>query len=228
MDGIATAPNSLFDFDPMAEAYENWYETDAGRANDWIQQRDVLKFLHPTHRAEKLLDVGCGTGHWSRFFYSLGYQVHGIDISEKMIFAARSSMELCTYSVADACALPFMNSSFDIVTAMASLEFISKPTVAIQEMIRCLRPGGCLLIGTLNRHAPINKTRKREREEPYLSGHLFSPAELWDLLFQYGKTLMLASILRENGIALQTHIVDKRPTKESSLDGAFIIAKVRR
>jgi len=150
------ADNNLFDFAPLAREYDRWYQTPAGRDHDRAQKEDVKRLLRRGQAGEKLLDVGCGTGHWSSFFAGMGYQVTGIDIAPEMIDLARGAAPECSFQGADACDLPFEDASFDVVASMATLGFISDPAVAVWEMIRCAKPGGSLLVGTLNRLAPLN------------------------------------------------------------------------
>ena len=214
--------NSLFDFNALAQEYERWYDTPRGREYDRVQQRDVRLLLPPARSGASLLDVGSGTGHWSRFFLSMGYQVQGIDISPEMIETARQVVDNCTYTQADACEIPFANEIFDVVAAMATLEFVSAPEIALGEMIRCLRTEGILLIGTLNRIAPINHRRLMEKRPPYASAHLYGPEELYELLSPYGTVSMVAS----------SRVYDipkpKGPySAQQILNGPFIIAKVQ-
>jgi len=174
-------------FGKLARTYDQWYETPAGQAHDRIQKADVLAMLPHPHSGATLLDVGCGTGHWSRFFADCGYTVTGADLSGEMIDIARAHNPAgIRYRVADACDLPFRGGSFDVVAAIATIEFIPDVRTALREMMRCLRPGGTLIIGTLNRLAPINRDRLASGKQPYASGHLFAPDELRELLAQYG------------------------------------------
>jgi 2-polyprenyl-3-methyl-5-hydroxy-6-metoxy-1,4-benzoquinol methylase len=186
--------HSLFDFGKLASDYERWYETPVGKAHDQAQESDVRRFLEPARPGARLLDVGCGTGHWSRFFASMGYEVHGVDISPEMIAVARSAgVSGCTFEVADVCALPFWGASFDVVAAMATLEFVSDVSLALEEMFRCVKRNGVVLIGTLNRLASINRRRIAEGREPYASGRLLSPGELRKLLKPYGRVRIIGS-----------------------------------
>lgn len=215
--------NRLFDFGPMAQEYEHWYGTPTGQENDRIQQQDVRALLPPAKNNKSLLDVGCGTGHWSRFFLSLGYQVRGMDLSPEMIEKARQMVEACTFTQADACDIPYPNQTFDVMAAMAMIEFIPTPEVAIREMIRCLRPGGILIIGTLNRTATINRRRLMEERQPYASAHLYAPEELHELLSSHGPVHMLASS--------RVYWNPQKPSSSFStqqvLNGPFLVAKVQ-
>ena len=214
-----------FDFGPLAGEYENWYSTPAGQEYDLVQRQDVLKLLRTDTARGRLLDVGCGTGHWSRFFQSRGYKVQGIDISEGMIREAMSVAPECAFGIADARALPFRAASFDVVACMATLEFIIAPGTAVREMARCVKPGGSLIIGTLNRLSELNRDRLSRGEQPYASGQLFSPRELWNLLSSWGRPRMLASSSKGSPDRIVT---DLPPDLTSPFAGAFIIAEVRR
>ena len=201
-------PHSLFDFGPLAAEYERWYHTPAGRSHDGYQKALVQRILLPAGPRERLLEIGCGTGNWSRFFALLGYTVLGVDISKSMIEVAKAHPSpQCRFEVADACNLPFASDTFEVVAAMATLEFVSDGPRALAEMFRCTSPSGRILIGTLNRLAPMNQRRVAEGKEPYASARLYSPDELRELLEQYGH-------------------VQINVTAEASI-GALIVAEVR-
>lgn len=193
------AEKTVFDFGPLARHYDRWYATSAGRSHDRAQKRDVRHLLQTASHGERLLDVGCGTGHWTAMFAEMGYQVTGVDLSPEMIEVARERVPGCSFRVADACELPFGDGSFDVVAAMATLEFMPDPSAAVREMVRCVRPGGRLLIGTLNRLAPLNQERLSSRRQPYASAHLFAPEELRAVLRPYGLVRMVASPVAHHG-----------------------------
>lgn len=184
---------SLFDFGPMAREYDRWYDTPAGQAHDRVQKDDVRRLLCPASAGQTLLDVGCGTGHWSAFFAEMGYQVTGVDVSPAMIDVARSAVPQCTFQVADAHELPFDDGAFDVVASMAALEFLPDQAAAVREMARCVREHGQLLLGTLNRLAPLNQHRVAKGKPPYSAAHLLSPNELRSLLAPLGRVRMVGS-----------------------------------
>jgi SAM-dependent methyltransferase len=216
--------HSLYDFGELASDYERWYDTPAGRAHDAAQKSDVRKFLKPAPPGARLLDVGCGTGHWSRFFASLGYDVVGVDISQDMIQVAKTRREPhCRFQVADALALPFGDHCFDLVAAASMIEFVSDASAALMEMFRCVKPDGAILIGTLNRLAPINRHRLAKGRQPYASGRLLSPSELRRLLTPFGRVRMIASLPKTG----RRRRRGWRITARRTLSGPFIVAEVR-
>jgi SAM-dependent methyltransferase len=91
---------------------------------------------------DRLLDVGCGTGH-SRVIYAgaVGSYV-GVDLSPASVAAARAAFPQNDWRVADACALPFADESFDVVAFSSVLHHIPDVPAALREARRVLRPGG--------------------------------------------------------------------------------------
>ncbi|MBS3735414.1 MAG: class I SAM-dependent methyltransferase [Phycisphaerae bacterium] len=221
---------SRFDFGAIARRYDRWYDTPAGRAHDRIQKQDVQRLLPRAEGDKRLLDVGCGTGHWSAFFTEMGYTVVGIDIAAAMIAVAASNVPDASFQIADAYALPFADASFDVVATMAVLEFLPDAAAAVREMARCAKPRGRLVIGTLNRLAPLNQHRLTRRKEPYASAKLLSPKELRDLLGPWGHVRMVASTCRSipAEASLPRRIAARLGLTASRLRGPFIVAEVRR
>ena len=97
----------------------------------------------------KILDVGCGTADLSLLFSRLG-PVFGCDFSQPMLrmgahkIAGSAPHEPITLLSADALALPFASSSFDIVVSAFVLRNLADIDRGLQEMRRVMRPGGIL------------------------------------------------------------------------------------
>ncbi len=229
LDKVQNSKSAGPDFGSMARTYDSWYETPAGRAHDNIQKQDVTHLLRAGRGVEQLLDVGCGTGHWSSFFVQMGYRVTGIDISPAMINVAREQVPQCRFIIGDVYELPFAEDTFDVTASMATLEFLPDAAAAVRAIARCTKPGGSILIGTLNRLAKLNQQRLREGKEPYASGNLMSPDELYELLAPLGRVRMISSTLhgRNRRPVLITGIANRLPLQKSKLRGAFIVAEVR-
>jgi ubiquinone/menaquinone biosynthesis C-methylase UbiE len=91
----------------------------------------------------RILDVGCGTGATMGFLERYG-EVTGIDVSPQALKYAREQgrSRLC---LAHGEHLPFVEGSFDLVTALDLLEHLEQETVGLGEMWRVLRKEGRLL-----------------------------------------------------------------------------------
>jgi SAM-dependent methyltransferase len=100
----------------------------------------------PTGRARDILDAGCGTGGMLSWLerYSGGGRVAGIDLSPDALefCRARGQRDVAQASVT---ALPFADSTFDLVTSfdvLVQLPGEGADEIAMREMFRVLRPGG--------------------------------------------------------------------------------------
>jgi ubiquinone/menaquinone biosynthesis C-methylase UbiE len=186
-----TRNDSLFDFDQIATEYDRWYETAEGKLYDKLEKRALLRLCGRMERGDTLLEVGMGTGWWSRFFSELGFEIIGIDISPKMVEIARSKrIPSATFELADAHKLPFADGCFSASTAITTIEFTREPKTVIREMIRCTQPGGNLVLGVLNGSAQINQMRKKQADGPFSFARFFTVDELYELLAPYGNTIL--------------------------------------
>lgn len=184
---IRTSPGT-FDFGTVAERYEHWYDTARGVVYDRIEKQAIGRALPDSRHGNQLLEIGCGTGHWSRFFAERGFRVTGIDISPEMInVAQREALEDTSFSVADAVSLPFPDGSFDIVVAITVLEFVAEPWKTLREMARCVGPGGRIVVGVLNRHSILGICRRLRPSDIFGSAKMFNKPELHRLLSHFGR-----------------------------------------
>ena len=102
----------------------------------------------------KILDVGCGAGFLSNALGGQGFEVTGLDLSEDSLEVARKHdhTKKINYVQGDAAHLPFVENSFDAVTAMDFLEHVEDPARLVREVSRVLKPGGLFLYHTFNRN----------------------------------------------------------------------------
>ena len=135
-----------------SEQYDHWYYTPRGRWIGHCETQLLLGALKPGPE-ESLLDVGCGTGFFTRrMSRRMKNNVIGIDINEKWVrYAHQKDLGRSSYAVADAGALPFPDAAFDMVISVAALCFIPDIHTAIRETIRVTRSR--FAIGLLNRHS---------------------------------------------------------------------------
>jgi len=97
-------------------------------------------------RAERVLDVGCGTGANLPLLRGLGPSV-GLDLTWRGLAFARDRGERAVVQ-GSAAALPFAHASFDLVTSFDMLQTLPDAVErhAMAEMARVLKPGGHLLL----------------------------------------------------------------------------------
>lgn len=96
----------------------------------------------------RALDVGCGSGRWSRWLAARGADVVGVDPTAAMLETARRLSPDVRFERMSATDLDFPPESFDIVTAVTVIQHLqpSEQERAAAAMVRVLRPGGTLFV----------------------------------------------------------------------------------
>jgi SAM-dependent methyltransferase len=129
--------------------YDAWYDTPRGR---WIGETEyaLAARLLAARRGDSLLDVGCGTGWFTRRAAADDLQVTGLDPHADWLDYARAhSSPALNWVEGDARALPFADASFDHVLSIAALCFVDDERQAVAECVRVARRS--FAIGWLNR-----------------------------------------------------------------------------
>lgn len=129
-------------------ADESMIRTLAAQAEATWPQEWPLLARHALPRAARVLDVGCGTGEWSRRVAVQWpeAQVHGVDVLAASVeWAATQNAALAprlSFAVGDAYALELPDAAFDLVACRHVLQAIPEPQRVIAELVRVTRPGG--------------------------------------------------------------------------------------
>jgi 2-polyprenyl-6-hydroxyphenyl methylase/3-demethylubiquinone-9 3-methyltransferase len=104
----------------------------------------------------RLLDIGCGGGLLSEPMTRLGFQVVGVDASERNIataatHAAEQGLAI-DYRASTAEALLAANEPpFDVILNMEVIEHVADPGEYLRSCAALLKPGGLMIVATLNR-----------------------------------------------------------------------------
>jgi trans-aconitate methyltransferase len=109
----------------------------------WEYGSGVLELLQ-AKPDERILDLGCGTGHLTNQIADSGSTVIGIDHSAEMIAAARQSYPSIEFHQMDGSKFSF-DEPFDAVFSNATLHWIHPPEAAADCIRRALKPGGRLV-----------------------------------------------------------------------------------
>ncbi len=166
----------------VAAHYEAWYESPEGRRADALEKALLTHLLARFSGARTVLEVGCGTGHFSRWMQAQGMRVVGLDLSGPMLAQARA-MNGVPLIQGDAHRLPIASGAFDLVVMVTTLEFLRCPREAIAEALRVARHG--LILGVLNRWSPLGLSRRLAglfRPTVYRAARFYSVGELKRLL----------------------------------------------
>ena len=143
----------------MTEWFEEWFgeeylrlyphrdDSDAQRAVDLICGTVGLK------SGWQVLDVACGAGRHARAFVAAGARCFGLDLSAQLLRLARQ-VTTAPLIRADMRQLPIrpasMHLTVNLFTSFGYFDNDAEHTVALEEMVGTLRPGGWFVIDFLN------------------------------------------------------------------------------
>lgn len=106
----------------------------------WKYGQELIELLAP-QPGERILDLGCGTGHLSSQLASMGASVTGLDHSQAMIEQARLNYPDLEFVEGDAADFAFA-ALFDGVFSNAALHWVKRAEDVIVCVARALKPGG--------------------------------------------------------------------------------------
>jgi ubiquinone/menaquinone biosynthesis C-methylase UbiE len=135
-------------FDARARSYDQGWR---GRLHHVISERTAALATAAVAAPQRVLDVGCGTGHLLRILashYPGAQQFTGIDPAPNMIETAERITDdnRLTFAVGVAEHLPYDDGSMDLVVSSTSFDHWSDQGAGLAECARVLRPGGHLVL----------------------------------------------------------------------------------
>jgi 2-polyprenyl-3-methyl-5-hydroxy-6-metoxy-1,4-benzoquinol methylase len=110
--------------------------------------------------AGKILDIGCGTGHFLSSMKLAGWETVGIEINEKARNYAGSKFNIEVITPGKIITLG--TGSFDCITLWHVLEHFHEPYRTMEEVYRILKPGGICLIALPNNNSFDAKYYRQE------------------------------------------------------------------
>lgn len=169
-------------WEPLAAAYEGWFETEVG-AFVAARELDALARVLPPGPPGRAIEIGAGTGFVARALCGRGWRVEAVEPSAAMRNEglARSRGLSITWRDATAETLPFADGAFDLAIFFTSLEFVEDAPAALAEALRVVRPGGWLIAGTLDARSPWTALYRHlagQGNPPWSAARFFAPADL--------------------------------------------------
>lgn len=134
-------PSHVIDTQPMRNPLARW----EARHSQAKRLKAVATFQSPG----RLLDVGCAKGVFLSFAREQGWDVQGVEVSDRVAAFCRDELGLKVAS-GDLLDVSFPSDSFDVVTLWSVFEHLHDPKATLFEIRRILRPGGLLVLAVPN------------------------------------------------------------------------------
>lgn len=212
-------------FDSWTEKYDSWFTTPVGQYVREYEAALLVEFLEP-RAGELILDAGCGTGIFTREILDAGAKVMGLDVSTSMVGVAEKRLKKFDFSgmCGDMCSLPFPDGCFDRTFSMTAIEFIPDAAKAIAELNRVVKPGGRVVVTTLNKLSLWAEKRSKKAEK----GHFLfqkctfrSPEDMRAIIPQ--NTVIQTAIHFQKNTPVDKILAMEQQGNNQSLDtGAFL------
>jgi SAM-dependent methyltransferase len=154
-------------FDALADTYD---ERIAGAGRNWTVDQTIRAAQSVFPVRGTVLDIGCGTGLYTRTLSSAGARVVGIDNSLPMLKAAIKAASLRYACVDCARPLPFPDATFDCVTAFDVLVYIPDLDGVYSEVNRIMKPGGVFFLVVANAKSIVRRIARAGRLGGYGAG----------------------------------------------------------
>jgi SAM-dependent methyltransferase len=176
-----------------ASAYDRWFDRGWGKYAFGVESRALLRAAGDLCGL-RALDVGSGTGRFTAELAGAGAVPVAVDRDPSML-AVASRRSMGALVLADARALPFGDGAFDIAFAVTVCEFIDNVVQVFSELARVTRPGGRLVVGSLNPASPWGFfDRERFRHAPWTEARFLTRRELLDLGKRHGKASLFPAL----------------------------------
>lgn len=179
---------------PVSDAWDSSLYDDR-HAFVWKTSEDLIDLLS-LRPGERVLDLGCGTGHLTAQLAARGADVTGLDSSLSMIAQARQNYPRLNFTLADARNFHF-SEPFDSIMSNAALHWIHDASLAAKCMAAALKHGGRLVLemGCLGNIADI-----LEALNAVLRDAGYSPASPW----YFPSAAEYAAVLESEGFEVRS------------------------
>ncbi|MGD9704642.1 MAG: class I SAM-dependent methyltransferase [Acidimicrobiia bacterium] len=147
-----------------ADAYDAWFDRPWGHHATGVEHRMLLDMAGPVS-GRVALDAGCGTGRFMHRLEGEGATVIGVD-RDRDALAIAHTRTTGALLLGDTHQLPLADRSVDIAFAVTVCEFTADPARVFAELARVTRPGGRIVVGSLNRTSPWGCWNRRQFAEP--------------------------------------------------------------
>lgn len=121
---------------------------------------EILDFLEPFRKTNKLIDVGCGIGHFLQVAKERGWKVYGTEFTDEAIDICEQKGIIMQKGALDAS--KYTPEMFDVIVSFEVIEHINNPNEELNNFTQILRKGGGVYVTTPNFNA-ISRTYLKDK-----------------------------------------------------------------
>ncbi len=200
-------------FEEYASQYEDWF-----KRNRFAYESELRAIREQLPKTGKGIEIGIGSG---RFAAPLGIKI-GIEPSRKMRKLAQNRGIETIEGIAER--LPFRDSQFEFALMVTTICFVDDIQVSFQEACRVLKPGGCFIIGFIDKESPVGRSYQQHKEHSvfYRIATFYSVDEVVSNLKKvaFRNFNFTQTIFHNLG-----DIKDIEPIKEGYGEGSFVVIR---
>ena len=127
---------------PVADWYDTYLEVTPDSYQAMVIVPNLLRVL-ALKKNERVVDIACGQGYFTRLFAETGAAPIGADISKELIATAKKRSPKIDFNIAPAHHLSFAkDNSFDAAAIVLAIQNIENVADVFSEVKRVLKPGG--------------------------------------------------------------------------------------
>jgi 2-polyprenyl-3-methyl-5-hydroxy-6-metoxy-1,4-benzoquinol methylase len=137
------------DWETLKELYQTYHSRNSKGMKSWAELMDrIFKetacfISNQFPYSGKLLDIGCGYGHFIDIMESYGWDAYGLEPSSAVSCARTKLLKVAHGTLDD---VRYNPNSFDVITMFYVLEHLIDPVGVLLKVNNILKPGGILIL----------------------------------------------------------------------------------
>ncbi len=128
-------------YNKIANKYDERYKNEELK-NIVNNLNDVIN----SNNYKRIIEIGCGTGHWLQNLSSKKCKLFGLDFSNGMLKQAKLKTKSTNFVCADANQIPFLYNTFDFIFLVNALHQFKNKKSFIKNAVSLLKPGGSFAV----------------------------------------------------------------------------------
>ncbi len=203
---MAQTQIDISDYDQSGYDYREYWQN---RQYDNLIENQTLQKLLPAF-SERIIDIGGGFGRLIDLYKDRGKHITILDYSKRNLQNAQAKIETMhlhhiTTQQGNVYELPFADNLFDVALVIRVIHHLERPSLALHEINRILRPGGTLILQFSNKIHLKNRLKALFSRKNYLVDK--KPLNLSEdgIFYQFHPTYVQEK-LKENGFVTRTHL----------------------